>query len=94
MIDLAAGLLLLLLNVPGEIMLYLGIIMLLKGVYSVLAGAAAGFYFDFPGMFDAAAGILMMVATTGFFLEFFIYIGLIVLIKGAYSIIISFMGQH
>ena len=73
----------------SSFVLYLGIIMIVKGIVSYLTGAAKGFYMDFMGILDIIGGMLMILAATGFVLFFFPYIGLLLLLKGAYSMLIG-----
>lgn len=67
----------------------LAIIMIIKGIISYVSGAASGFFLDFMGVLDMIAGVMLMLATWGFVLFFFPYFGLLLLLKGVYSIIIG-----
>ncbi len=69
----------------------LGIILILKGIISYLAGAAKGFFLDFMGILDIIAGVMLVLATWGFVVFFFPYIGILLALKGIYSIIIGLL---
>ncbi len=92
LIDIIAGIFLIL-NVSAGVAFTLGIIMALKGLWSIIASAAAGFYFEFPGIFDFIGGIFLFLVSQGVFFEFFLYIGLLLLLKGIYSLIISMISH-
>jgi len=67
----------------------LGIVFTVKGIISYLAGAAKGFFLDFMGVLDLIAGIMLVLAVYGFVLFFFPYIGILLIIKGFYSLVIG-----
>lgn len=71
----------------NSLIFFLFIIAILKGVYSILTAAGAGFYFDLLGVFDLVAGIFLYLVFTGMHFHFFLYIGIIVILKGVYSIL-------
>ncbi|MCK4496984.1 MAG: hypothetical protein KAU24_02245 [Candidatus Aenigmarchaeota archaeon] len=66
-----------------------GIILIIKGIISYISGAAKGFFLDFMGILDIIAGIMLVLATYGFVIFFFPYIGILLLLKGIYSVIIG-----
>lgn len=70
---------------------WLGIFFLLKGTYSILMGAAAGFFVDFMGWFDLLAGAFHLWANTGAQYPFFLYLGVVMVIKGLYSAAMEFL---
>ena len=70
-----------------------GAFMLAKGVWSVITAAAANFFMDFIGILDIACGLLLVVATTGFVMHFFVYFALALLLKGVYSLIIGLSSR-
>ncbi len=72
-----------------DILLIIGIIAFLKGCYSLLTAFAAGFFLDFLGVLDLLTGIFLLMAFYGFWYHFFIYIGILMFIKGFYSIIMG-----
>lgn len=72
---------------------FLGLIIVIKGIVSFLMGAAKGFYLDFMGLLDIVAGAMLMIATTGFMLFFFPYIGIILIFKGLYSMLIGLVKK-
>jgi len=67
----------------------LGIIFIIKGIISYLSGAARGFFLDFMGILDLISGIMLILATYGFVIFFFPYIGILLILKGVYSLIIG-----
>jgi len=75
--------------------LIFAIIALIKGIYSVVAAAAAGFYLDVLGWLDLLAGLLLLLAYWGFAFPFFLYIGILLILKGLYSFFVGFIsGEH
>jgi len=67
-----------------------GILWFFKGIYSVLAGAAAGFYFDLLGIFDLLSGLFLFLSYLGLSWGFVLYLGIIMIIKGIYSFGVDF----
>ena len=66
---------------PNFLAFYIGVIVLIKGVSSVIGSFASGFYFDFMGFIDLAAGIILLL---GLFIP---WLWILPMIKGIYSII-------
>ncbi len=66
-----------------------GFILIIKGIISYISGAAKGFFLDFMGILDIIAGIMLILATWGFVVFFFPYIGILLALKGIYSVIIG-----
>lgn len=75
-----------------SIIFIIGIIAVLKGIYSVVTALASGFYFDLLGVFDIISGILIYLAYSGIVYGFFVYIGIIMIIKGLYSLVMGFVS--
>ena len=50
----------------SEIVFFFAIVFLFKGIWSVLAGAASGFYFDVLGFIDLFAAALLFLINAGF----------------------------
>jgi hypothetical protein len=71
--------------------LTLGAVFVLKGIISYLAAAAKGFLFDLLGILDLIAGIMLILATYGFVVFFFPYVGILLIIKGAYSFVMGLL---
>ena len=92
LIDIIAGILLIF-NISNSIVFFIGIFILLKGIWSIITGASAGFYFDIPGLLDLAGGLLIILIAFGIFSEVFVYFGLILIIKGLYSGVFSFISH-
>ena len=63
----------------------LGIIWILKGLYSVIASAAGKFFFDFMGWLDLIGGVFLILSFYGLSFHFFFYAALLMLLKGLYS---------
>ena len=96
-VDLVAGTMLGMSGIIGldgnSLVLFLGLLMIVKGIVSYLAGAAKGFYMDFMGILDLVSGIMLILAFYGFVLFFFPYIGLLLLLKGVYSMIMGLVRK-
>jgi len=71
----------------------LAIIALIKGVYSVLAGAASGFYLDVMGWLDLIVAVLLFATTAGIHFQWFLWIGIFMAAKGVYSIFAEMIGD-
>jgi hypothetical protein len=69
------------------------IIALLKGLYSVLAAAGAGFFLDVLGWLDLAVGICLLLANWGIAFPFFLWVGIFMIIKGIYSFIMGIVSS-
>jgi hypothetical protein len=96
-LDLAAGALL---SLSGFLQYtnsgFIGILaafMIIKGIWSIITAAAANFFFDIIGMIDLAAGALLFVTTLGTSFHFFVYVGIALILKGAYSFIVGMAGR-
>lgn len=70
------------------------IIVLLKGLYSVLAAAGAGFFLDVMGWLDLITGFFLLLANWGFAYGFFLYVGIIMVLKAFYSIVVGLIGSQ
>jgi hypothetical protein len=68
---------------------FLGAFLALKGVWSILTAAAANFYFDIIGILDLVAGVLLIITTTGLVAHLFVYVGIALILKGVYSLIMG-----
>ena len=66
--------------------LWVGILVLLKGIYSYLAAAVNDFWFDILGIIDIIVGILLFVVYFGLVFPFFFWIGLLLILKAFWSI--------
>lgn len=78
----------------SSLVFYIAVIAIIKGIYSILAAMAGRFYFDFLGVLDLLSGIFLYFATTGTVLSFFLYVGIIMIIKGFYSTIMGMVGRN
>ena len=66
---------------PNPLVYYIGIIILIKGIFSVVASFAAKYFLDFMGFIDIAVGIILLFH---FSIPFF---WILPIIKGVYSLI-------
>ncbi|RLI97124.1 MAG: hypothetical protein DRO99_03410 [Candidatus Aenigmatarchaeota archaeon] len=76
----------------GWIFLF-GILAILKGIYSVVTAAGAGFYLDVLGWLDLVVGLLLLLANWGIVFPFFLYIGILLILKGIYSFFVGMVGS-
>ena len=67
-------------------------IMIIKGLWSIITAAANAFFFDIIGILDLVGGILLLLTTAGIFLNFFVYLGIALVLKGLWSIIAGIMS--
>ncbi len=77
----------------GWVMIF-GIVAIIKGIYSVLTAAGAGFYFDVLGWLDMAVGFMLLLVHWGIVFPFFLYIGIILVLKGLYSFFVGLIGAQ
>ena len=93
LIDLIAGLVLLLCEMFSYADSYfvgiLGVVIMLKGLWSIATAATSNFYFDIAGMLDVVSGIFIILTTFSIFVHFFVYAGIALILKGAYSMIMG-----
>jgi len=81
LIDILAGISL---AVPNFLSFYLGIIMLLKGISSIVGSFASGFFFEIMGFIDLITGILLIF---NFNLPWF---WILPVLKGIFCLLIGF----
>lgn len=90
--DVIAGILLALAGLFGMggngWILTFGILILIKGIYSFAMSASSGFMFDILGIIDMTTGILLLLSFIGINLGLSMWIALIIILKGLYSIAI------
>ncbi|NIO44795.1 MAG: hypothetical protein GTN36_04555 [Candidatus Aenigmarchaeota archaeon] len=72
---------------PNFLAFTLGVLVLLKGTFSVIGSFASGSFFDFMGFIDLIAGIMLIF---GFFIPWF---WILPMIKGAYSIVVGLVSR-
>lgn len=70
------------------------VIAIVKGIYSVLTAAGAGFYFDVLGWLDLLVGALLLLVNWGIVFPFFLYIGILLILKGLYSFFVGMIGKN
>jgi len=74
--------------------LFFTIIFFLKGLWSFLSSVSAGFFFDIMGILDLLSAILLLLSYIGIAHVFLLFIGIIMVFKGLYSIAIGFPTAH
>ena len=74
---------------PGNVMMWVSILLMLKGVYSVTMSAANGFYADALGGIDLVAGLLLIIMNFGTDISFSWIVGIIVAGKAIYTLVSS-----
>jgi len=72
-----------------QIIFYMSIIYILKGVWSMISSIAAGYYFDWMGGLDFIIGITLLLIFSGVTFSFFWIIGLAHILKGIYTLLLS-----
>lgn len=70
-------------------MFYIGIVILVKGLWSVFSSFLAKFYFDNLGWIDIVSGTTLMLLFYGKDISFFWIFGIAILVKGLWSILFS-----
>jgi len=78
----------------NTIIFYLAIIAIIKGVYSIVASLAAGFMYDIIGFIDLLTGIFLWLTTMGLVHHVFLYLGIIIILKGLYSFVVGLVSQN
>ncbi len=74
-------------SAPQFIVFWIGIIILLKGIASVLGSVASGFFLDILGAIDLIVGLSLIFSWS---LSWFWWAPLI---KGAYSLFVGFVAR-
>lgn len=75
---------------PGNFMIAISIILMVKGAWSIVSSLSHGFYLDFLGGIDFLAGLVLIVVNFGTPLSFGWMLGLVLGLKATYSIFSSF----
>ncbi len=68
---------------PNFLSFYLGILILIKGIFSIIGSFAVKYFFDFMGFIDLIAGIMLLFS---FSIPWF---WILPMIKGIYSLIVG-----
>lgn len=68
---------------PNFIAFYLGVLVLIKGIFSVIGSFSAKYFLDFMGFIDLIAGIMLIFS---FSIPWF---WILPMIKGIYSLIVG-----
>ena len=74
---------------PGNVMMWVSILLMLKGVYSITTSMANGFYADFLGGIDLIGGLFLIIINFGTDISFAWILGVIVAGKAIYTLINS-----
>lgn len=69
--------------------LYLGILSIVKGGWSLIAAISSHFYFDFLGFLDIVAGMSLLFLYYNFTFPFLTVIGIMMMGKGIWSLFFS-----
>jgi hypothetical protein len=69
-----------------------GVIAIIKGIYSVLTAAGAGFFLDVLGWLDLVVGVMLLLVSGGTVFPFFLYVGILLILKGLYSFFVGFVS--
>lgn len=64
---------------------YLGVVILIKGIFSLIGSFASKFFLDFLGVLDIIVGLSLMFAWD------IPWIGIFIIVKGIYSLIVGFV---
>jgi len=73
----------------ARLVFYLGIICLMKGGWSLMTALTSKFYFDFLGFLDVIAGASLLLIHSNHILAFFTVIGIMMIVKGIWSMFFS-----
>ena len=95
-LDICGGALLGFSLLPGvagnPLFFWFGIVFLLKGIYSLFTAIGSGFYFDILGIMDTVSGVFLLLTLIGVTNEIFLYLGIGMVIKGIYSMLMGWCG--
>lgn len=85
-IDIVVGILIIFgIGQGNNYVLFLFIVSLLKGSFSVVSSFSEGFYFDIFGALDFVAGVVLMLIFFGIGFPSLWIVGVLMLLKGLYS---------
>ena len=74
---------------PGGFMLAISLLLLAKGIWSMVSSFAAGFHYDVFGFIDFVAGIILIVVNFGTPIGFAWIVGIILAAKAIYTLLSS-----
>lgn len=74
---------------PGSFMLVVALLLLAKGVWSIISSLSAGFYYDVFGLVDFVAAMLMIIVNFGTPVGFAWIVGAIIAVKAGYTLLTS-----
>ena len=69
---------------------YMAAYSLFKGLLSFLSSIGMGYYFDWMGIIDVIAGVILLLLMWGFSFGFIQTVGAIAMLKGAYCFLRGF----
>lgn len=72
-----------------EFFLWLGLIYTLKGAWSIVSSVAYSYWYDWMGVLDLLAGLVMILIFYGNIFSFFWIVGLAHIMKGLYTVVVS-----
>ncbi|MEM5802332.1 MAG: hypothetical protein QXQ18_03040 [Candidatus Aenigmatarchaeota archaeon] len=93
LLDILAGILIFIQDFPifHSLFLYLGYIILTKGIWSVFSSIAAQYYLDWMGIVDIFAGSSLLFIFYKIPILPFHIIGVLAILKGIYSFLLSLL---
>lgn len=74
---------------PGTFMLVLALVLMSKGIWSIISSVRNGFYFDFLGWVDFAAAVVLLAINSGMAISFAWIVGIIIAVKAVYTLLTS-----
>lgn len=75
--------------IPGDFMLMISLILVVKGVWSIISSLYYGFYYDLLGLLDFITGLILLIVNFGTPLSFGWIFGLLLGLKATYTLITS-----
>lgn len=76
-------------QIPGNFTFAIALILLAKGIWSITSSLAAGFYFDFLGIIDFFAAVVLIVVNFGTPVSYAWIIGALLAGKAIYTLLSS-----
>ena len=73
---------------------FFGAVMLIKGLIFLGQAFGDGIYFSLRGIIDVVAGIAFLLVASGFMHSGFLYLGILLMIKGFYYFFIDIAGSE
>lgn len=73
--------------------LFFAVALVLKALWSILTALGGGFKYDLLGLVDLLSGACLYLVTIGWNTEIFLYLGILVLIKGLWSFVMGYTAE-